>query len=94
MGKLVKIMSVSDPMMNSFMSFLTFVSLLFVQLAVSSGTSLALSSVLSVLVFSGMQMNKQWLVSSQPLTLLAGFLASLLFVLVLTVSSLYFCNIW
>jgi len=53
-------------------------------MAVSSSTSFALASVLSVLVFSGMQMNKQWLVSSQPLTLFGGFLGSVLFTLILT----------
>jgi len=55
-------------------------------MAVSSSTSFALASVLSVLVFSGMQMNKQWLVSSQPLTLFGGFLGSVLFTLILTVT--------
>nr|CAD7199919.1 unnamed protein product [Timema douglasi] len=34
-------------------------------MAVSSGTSFALASVLTVLIFSGMQMYKQWLSSTQ-----------------------------
>merc|ERR1711973_3977 len=56
----------------------------FSNMAVSSSTSFALASVVSVLIFSGMQMYKQWLVSSQPLTLFGGFLGSILFMLILT----------
>lgn len=54
---------------------------------------MALSIVLSLLVFSGMQMYKQWLGSSQPLTLLGGFLGSVLFVLILTVSIEHIFNV-
>ncbi len=39
---------------------------------------------LTVLIFSGMQMYKGWLTSSQPLTLFAGLLSSLLFITILT----------
>ncbi|XP_069673146.1 protein KRTCAP2 homolog isoform X2 [Periplaneta americana] len=52
--------------------------------AVSSGTSFVLSSVLTVLLFSGMQMYRQWLASSQLHTILGGYLGSVLFILVLT----------
>ncbi|RZF38236.1 hypothetical protein LSTR_LSTR005597 [Laodelphax striatellus] len=52
--------------------------------AVSSGTSFLLSSILTVLLFSGMQMYRQWLSSSQLHTILGGYLGSLLFILCLT----------
>lgn len=54
------------------------------NMAISSSQSFILASVLSLLVFSGMQMYKHLLVSSQPLTLLGGFLGSILFSLILT----------
>ncbi|XP_054278405.1 protein KRTCAP2 homolog [Macrosteles quadrilineatus] len=53
-------------------------------MAASSGTSFILASILTVLLFSGMQMYRQWLGSSQLHTILGGYLASVLFVLVLT----------
>ncbi|XP_019881761.1 protein KRTCAP2 homolog [Aethina tumida] len=53
-------------------------------MAVTTGTSLALASISAILVFSGMQMYKPWLVSSQIHTLLGGYLGSLFFVLSLT----------
>ncbi|XP_075217525.1 protein KRTCAP2 homolog [Lycorma delicatula] len=53
-------------------------------MAISSGTSFILSSVLTVLLFSGMQMYRQWLASSQLHTIFGGYLGSLLFILSLT----------
>ncbi|XP_022184258.1 protein KRTCAP2 homolog [Nilaparvata lugens] len=53
-------------------------------MAVSSGTSFLLSSILTVLLFSGMQMYRQWLSSSQLHTIFGGYLGSLLFILCLT----------
>ncbi|CAH0561973.1 unnamed protein product [Brassicogethes aeneus] len=53
-------------------------------MAVTTGTSLALASIGATLVFSGMQMYKPWLNSSQLHTLLGGYLGSLFFVLTLT----------
>ncbi|XP_047001909.1 protein KRTCAP2 homolog [Schistocerca americana] len=52
-------------------------------MAVSSGMSFAIASLLTVLLFSGMQMNRQWLASSQVLTLVGGWFASMLFELLL-----------
>uniref|UniRef100_A0AAX7UGF1 Dolichyl-diphosphooligosaccharide--protein glycosyltransferase subunit KCP2 n=1 Tax=Astatotilapia calliptera TaxID=8154 RepID=A0AAX7UGF1_ASTCA len=57
-------------------------SLLFV--AVNTGTSLVLSSLLSVLVFAGMQMFSKQLASTEWLTILGGFLGSVLFICSLT----------
>lgn len=54
--------------------------------AVNTGTSLVLSSLLSVLVFAGMQMFSKQLGSTEWLTILGGFLGSVLFVCSLTVS--------
>lgn len=54
------------------------------SMAVSSGTSFVLASVLTVLLFSGMQMYRQWLASSQLHTIFGGYLGSVLFILVLT----------
>lgn len=53
-------------------------------MAVATGTSLILSSISSVLIFSGMQMFKPWFSSSQLHTLFGGYLGSLFFVLFLT----------
>ncbi|KAG8229378.1 hypothetical protein J437_LFUL000899 [Ladona fulva] len=53
-------------------------------MSVSSGTSFVLSSIMTVLLFSGMQMYRQWLASSQLHTIFGGYLGSLLFILVLT----------
>lgn len=58
---------------------------LFFIIAVSSGISLVLSSVFSVLLFSGMQMYRPFFVATQINTILGGFIGSWLFVLVLTV---------
>ncbi|XP_016123351.1 keratinocyte-associated protein 2-like [Sinocyclocheilus grahami] len=52
--------------------------------AVNTSTSLLLSSLLSVLVFAGMQMFSRQLGSSEWLTILGGFLGSVLFVCSLT----------
>ncbi|XP_006607492.1 protein KRTCAP2 homolog [Apis laboriosa] len=51
---------------------------------VSSGVSLVLSSILTVLIFSGMQIYKVWLASSQIYTILGGYIGSILFMCVLT----------
>ncbi|KAG7200930.1 hypothetical protein KM043_003291 [Ampulex compressa] len=53
-------------------------------MSVSSGVSFILSSILTVLVFSGMQMYRAWLSSSQLHTILGGYIGSLLFICVLT----------
>ena len=53
-------------------------------MAVSSGRSFVLASVLTVLLFSGMQIYRQWLASSQLHTIFGGYLGSVLFILVLT----------
>ncbi|XP_071874075.1 protein KRTCAP2 homolog [Bombus fervidus] len=51
---------------------------------VSSGVSFVLSSILTVLVFSGMQIYKVPLASSQVYTILGGYIGSILFLCVLT----------
>ncbi|XP_020288403.1 protein KRTCAP2 homolog [Pseudomyrmex gracilis] len=53
-------------------------------MAVSSGVSFVLSSIMTVLLFSGMQMYKGWLGSSQFGTVLGGWVGSLLFMCTLT----------
>lgn len=55
---------------------------------VGTGTSLALSSLLSLLLFAGMQMYSRQLASTEWLTIQGGLLGSGLFVFSLTVSSL------
>jgi len=56
-------------------------------MAASSGVSLVLSSVLTVLLFSVMQLYRPWLASTQLNTILGGYLGSWLFVLSLTAIS-------
>ncbi|XP_043279925.1 keratinocyte-associated protein 2 [Venturia canescens] len=53
-------------------------------MAVTSGVSFILSSILTVLLFSGMQMYKSWLISTQLHTILGGYIGSMLFVFLLT----------
>ena len=53
-------------------------------LATSTGNSFILALISAVLIFSGMQMYKPWLASSQLYTLLGGYLGSVLFVLSIT----------
>jgi len=53
-------------------------------MAVNTGTSLVLSSLLTVLVFAGMQMFSKQLGSTEWLTILGGFLGSVLFICSLT----------
>ncbi|XP_066582311.1 protein KRTCAP2 homolog [Prorops nasuta] len=53
-------------------------------MSVTSGVSFILSSILTVLLFSGMQMYKNWLISSQLRTILGGYIGSLLFIMILT----------
>lgn len=54
--------------------------------AVGTGTSLALSSLLSLLLFAGMQMYSRQLASTEWLTIQGGLLGSALFVCSLTAS--------
>lgn len=51
----------------------------------SSGVSMALSSIFSVLLFSAMQMYKPFFAATQINTIVGGFLGSWLFILALTV---------
>lgn len=53
-------------------------------MSVTSGISFVLSSILTVLLFSGMQMYRGWLASSQLHTILGGYIGSLLFIFALT----------
>ncbi|XP_028650697.1 keratinocyte-associated protein 2 isoform X1 [Erpetoichthys calabaricus] len=53
-------------------------------MAVNTGTSLVLSSLLSLLLFAGMQMYSRQLASSEWFTILGGFLGSGLFIFSLT----------
>ena len=54
--------------------------------AVGTGTSLALSSLLSLLLFAGMQMYSRQLAATEWLTIQGGLLGAALFVCSLTVS--------
>ncbi|KAG4065965.1 hypothetical protein HA402_006683 [Bradysia odoriphaga] len=56
-------------------------------MGVSSGVSLALSSIFSVLLFSAMQMYRPFFAATQINTIIGGFLGSWLFVLALTAVS-------
>ncbi|XP_072917374.1 keratinocyte-associated protein 2 [Hemitrygon akajei] len=53
-------------------------------MAVSTKSSLVLSSLLTLLLFAGMQMYSRQLASSEWLTILGGFLGSVLFIFSLT----------
>ncbi|XP_011497831.1 PREDICTED: protein KRTCAP2 homolog [Ceratosolen solmsi marchali] len=53
-------------------------------MAVTSKVSLILSSILTVLLFSGMQMYKTWLISSKLHIILGGYMGSLIFLFLLT----------
>ena len=53
-------------------------------MVLAGGASCLVSLVLSVLTFSGMQMAKPWLASSQVTTIAGGFMGSILFVFLLT----------
>ncbi|KAL1462715.1 hypothetical protein WDU94_014528 [Cyamophila willieti] len=53
-------------------------------MALSTGNSFIISLVLTILIFSGMQMYRQWLSSSQLNTILGGLLGSFFFVFSLT----------
>ncbi|XP_012280341.1 protein KRTCAP2 homolog [Orussus abietinus] len=53
-------------------------------MAVTSRVSFVFSSILTVLLFSGMQMYKGWLTSSQLHIVFGGYIGSLLFIFVLT----------
>ena len=54
------------------------------DMALNEGSSFVVSSIISLLLFSGMQVYKAALASSQMMTILAGFTGSLLFVFLLT----------
>jgi len=56
----------------------------FPEMALSNGMSSVVSLILSVGVFSGMQLYRHQLASSGPLTILGGGLGSLLFLFILT----------
>ena len=53
-------------------------------MGLNEGSSFVVSSMVSLLLFSGMQVYKATLASSQMMTILAGFTGSLLFVFLLT----------
>ncbi|XP_017776259.1 PREDICTED: protein KRTCAP2 homolog [Nicrophorus vespilloides] len=53
-------------------------------MAMSSGISFTIALISAVLIFSGMQMYKPWLVSSQMHTILGGYLGSILFIFIVT----------
>ncbi|XP_046751427.1 protein KRTCAP2 homolog [Diprion similis] len=53
-------------------------------MAVTNGVSFVLSSILTVLLFSGMQIYRGWFASSQLHTVFGGYLGSVLFILILT----------
>ncbi|XP_074095337.1 protein KRTCAP2 homolog [Cotesia typhae] len=53
-------------------------------MVVTSGVSFVLSSIFTVILFSGMQMYKSWLTSSQLHTIFGGYLGSMLFIFILT----------
>ncbi|XP_054155629.1 protein KRTCAP2 homolog [Oppia nitens] len=53
----------------------------------SNGLSCVLALTLSTVLTASMQMYRQFLSSSQPMTILTGFLGSLLFLLILTAIS-------
>ncbi|KAL4716064.1 hypothetical protein ACJJTC_002829 [Scirpophaga incertulas] len=53
-------------------------------MAVNSATSFVLSSILSLLIFSGMQMYKPLLIKSPVTIMFGGYLASVMFMLFIT----------
>lgn len=53
-------------------------------MALTEGTSFPVASILAILTFSGMQMAKPILASTQAMTILGGFFGSILFVFLLT----------
>ena len=53
-------------------------------MGLNEGSSFVVSSMVSLLLFSGMQVYKATLASSQMMTILAGFTGSLLYVFLLT----------
>merc|ERR1712109_445349 len=54
------------------------------KMPLTESSSLPVASILALLTFSGMQWAKPLLASSQPMTILGGFLGSILFVFILT----------
>ncbi|XP_026473834.1 protein KRTCAP2 homolog [Ctenocephalides felis] len=61
-------------------------------MAVSTSASFVLSSLISVLLFSAMQIYKPWLASTQLNTILGGYLGSVLFIFVLTAIGNFECT--
>ncbi|XP_014206563.1 protein KRTCAP2 homolog [Copidosoma floridanum] len=53
-------------------------------MAVTSKVSFLLSSILTILLFSGMQMYKNWLTSSQLHIIFGGYIGSMVFLFLLT----------
>ncbi|XP_061708686.1 keratinocyte-associated protein 2 [Cydia pomonella] len=53
-------------------------------MAVNSATSFVLSSILTLLIFSGMQMYKPWLVRSPMTIIFGGYLGSVMFMFFVT----------
>ncbi|XP_033215048.1 protein KRTCAP2 homolog [Belonocnema kinseyi] len=53
-------------------------------MVVTSRVSFALSGIITVLLFSGMQMYKSWLASTQLHTIFGGYIGSLVFIFSLT----------
>ena len=53
-------------------------------MALSENSSFPVAAILTILTFSGMQMAKMTLASSQVMTILGGFFGSILFVFLLT----------
>ena len=54
--------------------------------ALSSGPSFVVSATLTISIFAGMQMFKHQLAATEYMTVLGGFIGSLFFIMLLTVS--------
>ncbi|UJR23810.1 hypothetical protein I4U23_026786 [Adineta vaga] len=61
-------------------------------MAASHATSFLISLLISLLLFASMQLFRSQLASSQPLTIVGGFLGSLLFISLLTATSNFEMN--
>ncbi|KAF8561322.1 hypothetical protein P879_11407 [Paragonimus westermani] len=53
----------------------------------TTGLSCIMSSLLSVITIAGMRLGKEWICSSKQLTIFGGFLGSIIFVLLLTMTN-------
>ncbi|KAF6773429.1 hypothetical protein AHF37_07248 [Paragonimus kellicotti] len=56
-------------------------------MSLTTGLSCIMSSLLSVITVAGMRLGKEWLCSSRQLTIFGGFLGSVVFVLLLTMTN-------